>query len=218
MQSYAIEELLKLVDIQRLQPLVVDVGASDGYYNSNSYDLIASYGWDGILFEPQDEILEKAKEYHATRLDKICLQPCAISEHEGTVVLFGHKNDGDGTKTLNHGASLLKTNANPMVRPAASMSYKTFVSIIDLSGVGVLSIDTEGYDSNILQGIFTITDKRPDVIITERFYPYGSKKLHVKTVLLEQDYNCVYDGIDQIYVRKDIPLRTVSNAMTIRTE
>lgn len=195
---------MKHVDPRRLQPLVVDVGASDGLYNSNSYDLITTYGWRGILLEPQEDKLEIAKGHHAARLDRIAFEPCALSEHQGTVVLYGHKNDGDGNTTMNHGASLLALQDSPVQRPVHSISYETFVSVIDLSQVGLLAIDTEGYDHNIICGLFHATKKRPQVIITERYYPLDHRKLFAKTQLLALEYDCVHSNIDQIYIRKDL--------------
>jgi FkbM family methyltransferase len=204
MQSYAIEELLKLVDIQRLQPLVVDVGASDGFYTSNSYDLIVTHGWSAILFEPQADKLAIAKRLHEGRHSRVVFQDCAISEHDQLVVMYGHKNDGDGSTTLNHGASLLPLQYSPRQWPVRSISYQSFVSMIGLDKVGVLSLDTEGYDFNILRGLFESTQQRPQVIVTERFYPWDHKKLLAKMALLEQEYDCRYNGIDQIFIKKDL--------------
>lgn len=204
MQSKVIEELLKLVDIQRLQPLVVDVGASDGYYTSNSYDLIATHGWYGVLFEPQEDKLAIAKRYHVDRYNRVSFEAYAICELEGLVTLYGHTNDGDGTVTMNHGASLLPSKDSPVQRPVLAIKYDTFVTMIDLDKVGVLSLDTEGYDLNILRGVFAATSKRPQVIITERFYPLDSPKYLAKLVLLADEYCCVYNGIDQIWIKNNI--------------
>lgn len=202
MQSYVIEELLKHIDIQRLQPLVVDVGASDGFYTSNSYDLIASYGWHGVLIDPQADKLEIAKQYHCDRLDRVSFHAVALCNYKGRVILYGHHNDGNGVTTLNHGASLIEIPNSPAWCPVDAIDYDTFLSKVDLSKVGVLSIDTEGYDFNIIWGLFQSTIKRPQVIITETEYYLLKEDRRHKEALLAKEYECVYTGVDQIHIHK----------------
>jgi FkbM family methyltransferase len=201
----ALDYLVKHFDITTLKPLVVDIGTAEGQYTSNSYPLIIDYGWHGVLVEPQKEQLEKAKQHHSKHLDRIDFINCAICEHDGTQDLFIHPNDGDGSSTSNHGSSLLPIPGSRSRVEVDCMSYESLVGRVDFNDVGLLSIDAEGYDMKILKGIFEATTCRPQVMILEACYFLSdSDDRQNRKDFLSNDYECIYDDHDQIFINKTL--------------
>ena len=203
-KSIAIQYLLRHFDITKLQKLVVDIGAADGMYTSNSYTFIVDYGWDAVLIEPQLRQLVDAIECHVDCNDRVRFINCAICEEDGTANMFIHPNDGDGLTTNNHGSSLVPIPGSRVQIMVATMSYETLVREVDFSQVGLLAIDTEGYDDRILAGIFAATPHRPGVIISETNYYLINDDGQRRRDLMKKDYELIYSQHDQIYVRRDL--------------
>jgi FkbM family methyltransferase len=201
--SAALSYLLESFDITKLQPLVVDIGAADGRYTSNSYPLIMDHGWHGVLIEPQIQQLDRARAYHADHLDRVTFFPSAVCEQDSIATLFLHPNDGDGMTTCNHGSSLLPIPGSRVQTTISTMSYDSLVDVVDFDTVGLLSIDAEGYDMEILRGIFEATKSRPQVIISETDYFLRSPQRDERIAFLT-DYECIYNNEDQIFVHKTL--------------
>lgn len=202
MKNVALAAFIEQFDIELLHSLVVDIGAAEGCYTSVSYPLLVDYDWRGILIEPQEEQLAKAKQYHVDRLDRVEFLNCAICDYDGEVDLYLHPNDGNGNTTCNHGSSLLPIPGSHHRVRVPAMSYATLVEKIDFEQVGILGIDAEGYDLNILQGIFSCTSARPQVIITEADYFLCPSVREHRKVYLDDIYECVFDHEDQVFVQK----------------
>ena len=58
---------------------LVDIGAADGIGGSNSYCLINTLGWKGLLVEPYSEYFNKLKQLYINNTMAICIN-CAVSD------------------------------------------------------------------------------------------------------------------------------------------
>ena len=169
--------------------LVVDIGASEGEYTSNSLGLIQD-GWEAILIEPNPVQFAYLNNLHKQN-PKITFMNVAVCHTDEQVILNGHPNDGDGHRTCNHGASLLPIEGSLVCWRVQGLSYKSFVEQIDLDKVGLLCTDAEGFDFQILQGILTATTARPKAIVTEAWErPAAEEFLKSHGYRLVADNNC----------------------------
>jgi FkbM family methyltransferase len=146
---------------------VVDVGAADGFYGSNSYPFLAR-GWRGLLIEPHPGSFEKAQNLYRGKSSVVCLNlACAESDGERPLY-FGTKSDSHST---------LCTEDSERFRKVRSENYK-MVQVRRLDSVlaeqryptdfGVLSIDAECMDYEVLLGI-DLGKWHPQLIITEDY-------------------------------------------------
>lgn len=133
-----------LTEILNMQDgIFIEVGAHDGLFQSNTKLLEDYYGWRGILIEPSEIVFNKL--IHNRPLAR-CFN-CALGtfEEHGTYA-YG---DFDG-----HAMSSLTGRLN---RPKTCKVYmRSLQSILDECGVNHIhffSLDTEGYELNILKGI-----------------------------------------------------------------
>ncbi len=179
--------------------LIVDIGASDGLYNSNSFSLIED-GWSAILIEPNPKQFIELSQRYIRNKSVVCLN-AAVSEADKLIKLFGHPNDGDGFSTGNHGGSILCLSPCSITWNILSISYATLINIVQLNHIGILSIDTEGYDCNILQGLFDTTKERPEVVITENFYNDKEKLFQKHRLMIDNGYELfLNNNVDSIYI------------------
>lgn len=152
---------------------IVDVGANDGFYGSNSYPFIAR-GWEALMIEPDPRPFAALAKRFAGNPDVRCLN-LACSEFPGELPLqlgrdASHSSlTGDFDPTL-HGARTGETVVVKVERLADVLARHGFAP-----GFGVLSIDTEGMDLEVLKGL-DLGRWRPRVIFTEDFAPKESAK------------------------------------------
>jgi FkbM family methyltransferase len=147
--------------------VVVDVGANDGFHGSNSFPLVAR-GRAGILIEPYTDAFAHLQELflkksHVDSLNKAC------AETRGKGPLFLCADSSQSTL----GTDLIIQSLRRAVK-TISVLLGTLSDILSARKIpknfGVLTIDTEGMDYEVLPGLdFSVW--RPRVIITGSFEP-----------------------------------------------
>jgi FkbM family methyltransferase len=122
----------------------VEVGAFDGVMQSNTKLLEEMYDWTGILIEPSENLFKTLCE---NRPKSLCYQ-CALGSFEqDNTYVWGDFN----------GVTMSSVNGSRLNRPAdKQVLMRSLQSILDETGishVNFFSLDTEGYELAILQGI-----------------------------------------------------------------
>jgi FkbM family methyltransferase len=123
--------------------IFIEVGALDGITQSNTMLLEKFYNWKGILIEPSQNIFDKLV---LNRPKSKCFQTALGKFKDHGKKMFG---DFDG-----HPMSSLTNRLN---RPKLSeVNIRSLQSILDecnIKHINFFSLDTEGYEYNILKGI-----------------------------------------------------------------
>lgn len=148
---------------------VVDVGANDGFFSSNSYPFIVR-GWRGLLIEPHPEAFQKAKQLHRRR-QQVSLLNAACSDQDGALDLQLLAGDDGGS----HSFLGSPAPGHQPATPARAESFRVQVRRLEAllaefqipPDFGLLTIDTEGHDFAVLRGA-NLPRYRPRVIITEK--------------------------------------------------
>lgn len=156
--------------------IVVDVGANDGFYGSNSYPFVAR-GWRAILIEPHPVVFERLQRRFARAPHVTCLQ-LACSDTTGTMPMYVGA-DGEAPSL-----STLCTDSDPAFRKGR-LEQTIPVKVDTLSHVlhslqipadiGLLTVDAEGMDYEVLRGL-DFSRWRPRIIITEDYDPKTAAK------------------------------------------
>ena len=176
--------------IKRLLPpgapkVVVDVGANDGFYGSNSFPFVAR-GWRAILIEPHPAVFAQLQERFARAPHVTCLN-LACAECSGKRPLFlGTDGDSPSLSTLCTDPALLAQGGR--TSETLTVPVETLADVLEAQQIphefGLLSIDTEGMDYEVLLGLDCAV-WRPRVIITE---DYESKEASKAKYLQSHDY------------------------------
>lgn len=166
---------------------LVDVGANDGYYLSNSYPFVRD-GWKALLVEPHPIVFERLQQTHARHSSAIC-ERVACGAKPGTAELFMSPTDPGGI-----GATLCDDD-NEFVRSAKTgaqrvpITVETLTALLDRcqfpSDFTLLTVDAEGLDYDVLCGL-DWTRYRPRLIITEE-YDLNPEKYAARNRLLERE-------------------------------
>lgn len=153
------------------EKIFVDVGAYDGVTYSNTYRLLHE-NWYGIYIEPNpisfkklNEECYKRKKYNS-KID-FELHECAAGNYTTNIDLY-----------LNEELSSL-IDHNFLVKEKVSVKMDTLNNLLkDIAKYNLLSIDTEGYEIEVLEG-YNIEQHLPEVVIVETHAnnPAYSKKI-----------------------------------------
>jgi FkbM family methyltransferase len=145
---------------------VVDVGANDGFYGSNSYPFVAR-GWRALLIEPHPKAFASLAARHSGKPNVACLNVACGATPAQLPLWIG--DDGDTTQAT------FDPDAHPHFQDGCCRR-KTVVPVHRLDALlaehalphdfGVLSIDTEGWDYEVLLGL-DLTAWRPRLVVTE---------------------------------------------------
>lgn len=197
-------EDLYLLEIfkDRSDGVIVDVGANDGQYGSNSA-LLESIGWKSILVEPNTSLCQQILSVRSPYK----LFQFAASSKETEMVLY--QVDGG---ILAHGLSTLELNSENKQRIEVNhFSYtptniraRTLDSMLieaGLSQIDVISIDVEGHELEVLKGI-SFEKWRPRVLIIEDNSLFRSDD--VSTFMRSKSYYRFFrTGVNDWYAKKD---------------
>lgn len=146
--------------------LVVDVGANDGFYGSNSFPFVAR-GWRAVMVEPDPRAFAQLERRFGNHPRVTCRNLACGATHSTLPLRLG-QDPSHSSLTASQGPSSLgaQTGETLEVRvvPLSALLHELDIP----PRYGVLSIDTEGHDFQVLRGA-GLAHHRPDVIFTETF-------------------------------------------------
>jgi FkbM family methyltransferase len=159
---------------------VVDVGANDGFYSSNSHPFIRR-GWRALLIEPHPYAFALASKRYAGN-DRVRLLNLACSDKAGELPLHMLDKDFGGSRSSLNAVDAPEHDGRAFTN-AIKVQVDTLESVLDRLSApqefGLLSIDTEGQDLQVLSGA-NLARYRPKVIITENGAQENDKREYLR--------------------------------------
>ncbi len=174
----------------------LEVGANDGYSQSNTYSLERSHGWHGILIEPIPSLYKVCRRL---RKGSVCFNSACVAkpqEVEIEMVDLNLISVAVGLQDEARQEERLRGRRGTRVRVPA----RTLSSIIDEAGepeINFMSIDVEGAESEVLRGL----DWRrhsPEYLLVETKFPGEIEQLAGPHMRFES----MLTHHDFLYVRK----------------
>jgi FkbM family methyltransferase len=155
----------------------IEIGAYDGESNDPIYKLVKRFRWSGVLIEPQkDQFDLLIKNYQG--VDGLYFENIAIAEKDGTKSFFGVRSteyDNNTHGQLNSFKKDVILKHRHLVKNLDERIYETKVKSLTLASLvkkysiiklNVISIDTEGFDFEIIKQI-DFNSLKPEIIIFE---------------------------------------------------
>lgn len=151
---------------------VVDVGAR-GKARSNSWDLLNTFEWRGLLIEANAALIPSI-DLEFAGLD-VELLNCAVSDYDGEATFY---------LGVNEDVSSLDREASSGWGPLAGemrVAVRRLAPLLKERGVperfGLLSIDIEGEDIKVLNDLICTSAYRPKWVLIEASYEFQTKAL-----------------------------------------
>ena len=165
--------LLNQFFLGKTSGVYIDVGAFDGVHLSNSY-CFELMGWKGICVEPQPFYFDICKN---TRKGSVCINAACVKDDAiGTIEILADqtglfssaKYDGERESMQGHYGTIELEVEEPehITVPAKSLNSVIKDSGIDCSTLDFISIDVEGLEKDVLEGL-DIEKYRPRVFLVE---------------------------------------------------
>lgn len=148
------DRILKLMFRGQDSGVVVDVGAADGWDNSNSFQLLQRPGWSGVLIEPEPTQFEQLRARYQNRLGVRCVN-VAIGRTRGFQTLWC----GGQVSTFKEGVKRSAEENHGVVYSEAKVLMTPLSRLLTDLKVGpqidFLSIDVEGMNYEAWQSLDT---------------------------------------------------------------
>lgn len=203
-EEQTIIEILKhFVPILSAPACFVDVG-------SNSAAIMAApfidLNWRTVLIEPQALCYSDLRARYGAR-DNVSIFNMGCSDEPGELRLF-HGKDGARSEV----ATFYTSNDPWMSAVRNDDSYEAVAvdrlsSILDQAGIseiGILKVDTEGFDSRVLAGL-DFERRRPSIIVTEEYLWAIDETTRKHDLLYANGYLLFgYVGYNSIWVRNGL--------------
>lgn len=158
--------------------IYIELGAADGLTQSNTAFFDFYRNWTGILIEPSLKSYELCKK---NRPNNIILNYCCVSNN--------YKNDtikGDFNSTnLMNSVDGKRLNSNNLIEVNCITLENVFDTYLKNKTVDLLSLDVEGYEYNILEGL-NLDKNRPKFILIEI---YNKDYEYILNYIFEKNYN-----------------------------
>ncbi|HTI70418.1 MAG TPA: FkbM family methyltransferase [Candidatus Limnocylindria bacterium] len=177
------------------QKLVVDVGANDGFFSSNSYPFLKR-GWRGVLIEPHPGAFARATTLHMKN-SRVTVLNLACSDKREELNLNLYESDEGGSLSALAGGEKHAHTDRP-VTSVVPIQVHRLDDLLVAQGVpldfGVLSIDTEGHDLDVIRGL-GLERFRPRAIVTEKNWNEEEKFRHLEKHGYKLHCNLEFDTV-----------------------
>jgi FkbM family methyltransferase len=182
----------------------IELGAHDGLSQSNTAFLEFERNWTGVLIEPSVTAFEKCK---SSRPNSTCFNAACVSNTYQREYITG---DFDGVTMAS--VNGIRLNRTSLVSVKA-LTLESILDNINPLNIDLLSLDTEGYELPILEGL-NLNKYRPNYMIIEIYREDFDKTTEYLTknnyILIENitNYNTttnpLWDGTHNDYLFKDM--------------
>ena len=169
-----LDKLLDELFEEKTDGFYIELGANDGLFQSNTAYFEFYRNWNGILIEPSLLGYKKCKK---NRPNSITLNKACVSNSYKEKYVYGDFKDNHAMGSIN--GKRLKRKSQ--VRIEATTLESILDTHLNNNSIDFLSLDTEGYEYNILEGL--------------NFDKYRPKYMLIEIYL--KDYIKIYNFLDK---------------------
>lgn len=186
----------------------IDVGSGEAIEHSNTYLLEQALGWNGVAIDPRGSLGPSyVAERPLTKFLAVALDPEADGDGETSLLVSDELSSTVWThSTDNWNRTRFRLAAEGAIRRVPTMSLSSLAQHLGpLDDYGYLSIDTEGQDGLILEGVLGLG--LLPAVITAELSKFESERFESKAGKRSFPYfriGRVLSRWDVWYVREDI--------------
>jgi len=199
-----IDQLLDEIFESKENGFFIELGAHDGLTQSNTAFFEFHRGWKGVLIEPSQSAFKLCVE---SRPNSFCFNKACVSNTFSDEYV-----EGDFNGKLMSSVNGMRINNCELMKVQAS-TLEAILDSIKPPSIDFLSIDTEGYEYEVLCGL-NLRKYRPTYILIEvyitqydliiKFLEENNYKLVCNLTNYNTVNNCLWDGTHNDYLFVDI--------------
>jgi FkbM family methyltransferase len=202
-----LDQLIALRLLEGTDPFVVQIGAFDGRTGDQIHQWITTYGWHGILVEPQPRYFSELQRTYVAQ-PGLTLRNVAISEKRETRTLYTIREDVPGLpewapqvasfdRAVVDGHGLRGPGGEHIVEPYEVECLPLSDLLRGVDRIDLLQIDVEGYDAEIVR-MFDFDTYRPRIVRFENRHLARPDHDGAVRRLLDHGYFVALTGPDTI--------------------
>jgi len=123
----------------------IEIGAFDGIFQSSTKFLEDNYNWSGMLIEPSSAIFSNLEK---NRPNNILINKCIVSKKYNNNCIKGAFNCGPMSSVNN-----IRNLPNVELIDVECENLTNILNLFNIRKIDLLSINTEGYEYEVLEGI-----------------------------------------------------------------
>lgn len=184
----------------------VQIGANDGLRCDPIRHLVGELRLPGLLVEPMPNLFEALQQNYAGS-PGLAFENSAVAWEDGERVMYRIRPDAD-VPDWAHGLGSfdrahLMNERHPFTEKDVEqvsvqvVSFRTLLTKHHITRIGLLQIDTEGYDAEIVRMVLS-SDIRPELINYENFHVPLADRVRCKQMLQNHGYGFVDVGKDTL--------------------
>lgn len=199
--NISLESKIDDIFCKKMGGVFIELGANDGLCQSNTAFLEKERNWTGILIEPSLIAFEKCKK---NRPQSICINCACVSNTYDLNTAYGDFNDGILMASID--SKRLNNNNQCCVE---ALTLENILNNYNIKNIDFLSLDTEGYELNILMGL-NLDKYRPKYMLIEiyildydniiNFLTEKKYTLHSNFTNYNKITNPIWDGTHNDYL------------------
>jgi FkbM family methyltransferase len=176
----------------------VQIGANDGVFYDPIRRWIVKHDWSGVMFEPQSDCVEKLNALYAGN-PKIRISNLGIAKESGKRKLYRHA-FGSGCHSL-----LLRREHcdGDSFDEIDCITFEQAVRIYGIRHIDLLTIDTEGYDLQILDSLDLDLIKPQNIWFEKWVHDFDDMNNQDQPTSFNQNFYIVQRFIDAGYSLTD---------------
>jgi FkbM family methyltransferase len=175
------QEKIKKALFKKNDGIYVELGAHDGNTQSNTNWLEAEHGWKGILIEPSIDAFSKCSQARPNNFHFNC-----------ACVAFNYPSDtirGDFSGHLMSSVSGARRAKDEIMTDVQARTLQSILDECNLGDIDFLSLDTEGYELEVLKGIDFSKQKIKQILIEITDEMYGKNDGDIYEFMESKNYS-----------------------------
>lgn len=209
--------------------ICLQVGANDGKTNDPVYEYFSSYGWNGILVEPQTDVFEQGLTKTYAGNNNVILENVALGNQEGNLPFYrvaiskarwatglssfdrksleGHIENGYIIRKAQDEGLNIPEDKNALIETVLvpTVTVENLLKKHNISKLDVVCIDTEGYDYEVLK-LIDLKRLSPEVVFFESKNLSDNDFAEAKKLLTSLGYRLFWEKGDTLAIKYPFPV------------
>ena len=193
----------------------VQIGANDGVRSDKLYPQVRRLRLEGLLVEPLPDLFSELKNNYADQ-PQLIFENCAIASKDGHRKMYRFRRDAPVVDWVHGMASfdkrhLVKFHDTQHLGhyveevEVVTMTFESLAQKYGIECIGLLQIDTEGYDFEIIKMVFK-AGLYPEMMNFEHQHLSTQDYMDCRKQLVENGYGYISYGRDVLAIHAESPL------------